>query len=66
VAVQDQAKLFEPFSRGATTADQFPGNGLGLALSRGLARALGGNLQLTRSAPGKGSTFRLTLPAAPP
>jgi signal transduction histidine kinase len=63
IAAEDQPRLFEPFSRGRTTSDQFPGNGLGLALSRGLARALSGDLALVRSAEGKGSTFRLTLPA---
>jgi signal transduction histidine kinase len=60
---EDQTRLFEPFVRGRTSAEQFPGNGLGLALSRGLARALGGDLVLLRSAAGRGSTFRLTLPA---
>ena len=40
------------------------GIGLGLALSRGLARSLGGDLSLANGAPGEpGACFRLTLPA---
>jgi signal transduction histidine kinase len=38
------------------------GVGLGLAISRDLARGMGGNLALTRSAEEVGSTFTLTLP----
>lgn len=57
-----QKRLFRPFSR-AEKADsaQKPGIGLGLALSRDLARSIGGNLTLERS-DAKGTTFLLTLP----
>ena len=40
------------------------GVGLGLALSRGLARDMGGDLTLD-AASGRGASFRLVLPARP-
>ena len=57
-------KLFRPFSKSATeAAHSAPGVGLGLALSRRLARELGGDL---RHLPvtGRGTAFCLTLPVA--
>ncbi|WP_245745416.1 PAS domain-containing sensor histidine kinase [Deinococcus reticulitermitis] len=43
--------------------ERYPGNGIGLAISRKIVEAHGGTLTL-RSVPGEGSTFTLTLPAA--
>ena len=55
-------RLFRPFSKSALDAAQSaPGVGLGLALSRRLARALGGDLRLGRNGP-DGAEFVLTLP----
>ena len=55
-------KLFRPFSKSAhDAARSAPGVGLGLALSRRLARALGGDLQLVESA-STGAKFTLSLP----
>ena len=57
-----QTKLFEEFSQAdATTAQRFGGTGLGLALSRKLARMMGGDVIVT-SEPGKGSVFTVRLP----
>jgi two-component system sensor histidine kinase/response regulator len=66
IADDDQPQLFQPFARARGTARPAEGHGLGLAVSRRLAQALGGNLVLVSSAPGRGSTFRLTVPAPDP
>jgi signal transduction histidine kinase len=55
--------IFSPFERGARGAgDPTPGVGLGLALARGLARRLGGDLRLEDAA-GRGASFVLEVPA---
>jgi signal transduction histidine kinase len=58
-----QAKLFEEFAQAdASTAQRYGGTGLGLALSRKLARMMGGDVTVT-SEPGKGSVFTVRLPS---
>jgi signal transduction histidine kinase len=69
IAIQDSgpgltpeahAKLFEPFF---TT--KAAGTGLGLAVSRAIARAHGGEIE-AESPPGGGAKFTVWLPAVPP
>ena len=56
--------IFEPFVQvHRTLAEPTEGTGLGLAISRDLARGMEGDLTV-ESAPGKGSSFTLTLPRA--
>ena len=55
-------KIFSPFSQAdSSTTRLYGGTGLGLPLSRRLARALGGDVTLVRSEPGLGSTFEVTV-----
>ncbi|HTJ43497.1 MAG TPA: HAMP domain-containing sensor histidine kinase, partial [Kofleriaceae bacterium] len=55
-------RLFRPFVR-AAGADGPPGLGLGLALSRSMAQAMGGDL-VHRETRGGGATFVIVLPRA--
>ena len=60
IAEDKQQEIFEEFNRGGQIrSDQ--GLGLGLAISKGIAQALGHEITM-RSWPGKGSVFSLTLP----
>ncbi len=62
-----QDKLFSPFSQAdMSLSRKFGGTGLGLALSRKIARSLGGELMIEASAPGVGSTFTLWVPVEIP
>ncbi|MGE0456505.1 MAG: ATP-binding protein [Vicinamibacteria bacterium] len=56
-----QGSLFEPF---VTTKPEGKGTGLGLSTVLMVAERHGGRIEFT-TAPGKGTTFRLTLPALP-
>lgn len=63
IAESDLAKLFQPFVRLPATQAMASGHGIGLAISRRLAELMQGRIDID-SAPGMGSTFSLTLPAA--
>jgi len=70
IAPEDLDRIFEPFERGASPdAAMQPGIGLGLAITRVLARILGGEITVS-SEVGKGSSFRLHMllpePMEPP
>lgn len=60
LAEEEQARVFEKFERLGRSGDG--GSGLGLYISRKLARAMGGDLTV-ESAPGQGARFTLSVPA---
>jgi PAS domain S-box-containing protein len=62
IALEHQERIFQVFER-LHTADAYPGTGIGLAIVRRGITRMGGNVRL-ESAPGKGSTFHVSLPAA--
>jgi len=62
ITKEQRKRLFQPFLQADTsTARVYGGTGLGLVLSQRLARALGGDLHLKWSEPGKGSIFAFTV-----
>ncbi len=63
IARTEQDRIFQPFYRSEEVlAEQ--GSGLGLSIARSIAQAHGGELSV-ESVPGRGSTFRVTLPLEP-
>ncbi|HEY0023446.1 MAG TPA: ATP-binding protein [Longimicrobium sp.] len=62
IAPEEQERIFDPFQQvGRRLSSPTEGVGLGLAISRDLARAMEGELSVD-SAPGQGSTFTVRLP----
>lgn len=62
ISLEAQRHLFKPFVQGdATHARRYGGTGLGLALSRTIAAALGGRVTLVQSHPHLGSTFKIQV-----
>ncbi len=62
ISQENQERIFNAFEQESSdTAKQYGGSGLGLSISRRFAQLMGGTLIL-ESAPGKGSTFTLTIP----
>jgi signal transduction histidine kinase len=61
VADADRGRLFTRFERGGDPASD-GGSGLGLYVSRELCRAMGGELTLEQSKPGRGAALTIVLP----
>ncbi len=62
LALDQQKRLFSAFMQAdSSTTRKYGGTGLGLNLSKKLAKSLGGDLILVSSESSKGSTFKLTL-----
>jgi len=60
---EDMGKIFEPFSQlKDSLSRKYPGTGLGLSLTRSLVEMHGGKIWVESDGPGKGSSFRFTLP----
>lgn len=66
IAPEVASDIFQPFCQGVSgIARPYEGAGLGLAICQQFATALGGSIGLT-SEVGRGSTFRLEVPATEP
>jgi signal transduction histidine kinase/CheY-like chemotaxis protein len=63
IAPEDHQRVFEEFRQVGDPSERQPGSGLGLAVTKRLAEAHQGRIDLT-SARGQGSTFTLVLPDA--
>jgi two-component system sensor histidine kinase EvgS len=66
ISAKDATRIFAPFEQATHGQKQESGVGLGLAITRELARLMGGDVEVD-SQPGRGSQFRfrVTLPVVP-
>ena len=66
ISAEEQPQLFEPYFRSdAVRGSAIHGNGLGLAITRDIVRAHGGEITV-RSSLGEGAAFLVRLPAVNP
>ncbi len=66
LSAEQSERLFSAFTQAdGTVTRQHGGTGLGLVISRRLARLMGGDVTLARTAPGRGTCFRVDLPLVP-
>jgi signal transduction histidine kinase len=63
IALSDQPRIFDRFTRGRDARQRYRGGGLGLAIVRAIAEAHGGRIELD-SQLGEGSTFTIVIPRA--
>lgn len=64
IAPEDLERVFLPFERVAQFEVEPEGTGLGLAVARSFVSAMGGDLGIRRSLPGRGTEFFVRLPIA--
>lgn len=65
IAPEHVARLFQPFQR-LHRKSEYEGTGLGLALSRQIAEAHGGRIEVCPTPEGEGACFAVTLPLQGP
>jgi len=62
IPVEKIEKIFAPFEQVYTSANrEYSGTGLGLVLSRNLARKMGGDVTIAKTEVGVGTTFRIEI-----
>ncbi len=65
ISAADRSQLFDPFFRSReATAQAIPGTGLGLTITKAIVDAHRASIEV-ESAAGRGTTFRVRIPAAP-